>query len=71
MRGMYDTLRYQLQEWLMEGAFATYTVGGLLEGFNSNLYTKINTMDLYTGTDSDVTELVTPVLNDRSGPVSE
>jgi len=68
---MYDTLRYQLQEWLMQGAFATYTVEDLLYGFNSTLYTQINTMDLYTGTDSDVTELVTPVLNDHKGPVSE
>ena len=28
-------------------------------------------MDLYSGTDSDVTSYVTPILNDKIGPVSD
>lgn len=55
----------------MQGAFATYTVQDLLYGFTSSLAANINTMDLYTGTDSDVNNLVTPVLNDQMGAVSE
>ena len=40
-------------------------------GFESDLPSKINTMDLYSGTDSDVDQYVTPVLNDHMGKVAD
>jgi len=54
----------------MGGPFQTYLAEDLLYGFESDLPAKINTMDLYSGTDSDVGVYVTPVLNDHLGAVA-
>lgn len=61
---VFDSQRWLVQQFLMEGAFANLTQEEIIMGFHGVTANKVNRGDFYYGAYLSLSSGVTPVIND-------
>ena len=54
----------------MQGAIAKFTAQELMFGFTSDIADNVNGGDFWQGNMFDLSNVVTPIINDQIGPIS-